>query len=242
MTRNFKMIACKVLLRELYSLAYNCPNAVDITWLRQKLHETPDRLRQEVQGIIDRIDATEGDPCEAILLGYGLCSNGIVGLRSRRYPLVIPRAHDCITFLLGSKERYRQEFEGHSGGIYWYSPGWIEQCQQPSRERLENTYRDYVERFGEDNAQYLMEMEQRWMTEYHHAIYVDWPALHRPDYVRYTQECAEFLHWQCHVLPGDDSLMRALMAGQWDKERFVIVPPGSTVRPSYGPDIIQIDA
>ena len=119
MTRNFKMIACKVLLRELYSLAYNCPNAVDITWLRQKLHETPDRLRQEVQDIIDRIDATEGDPCEAILLGYGLCSNGIVGLRSRRYPLVIPRAHDCITFLLGSKERYRQEFEGHSGGIYW---------------------------------------------------------------------------------------------------------------------------
>ena len=42
---------------------------------------------------------------EAILLGYGLCSNGLVGLTARSIPLVIP-VHDCITLFLGSKEQY----------------------------------------------------------------------------------------------------------------------------------------
>ena len=59
---------------------------------------------------------------DAILIGYALCSNGVVGLTSRRIPLVIPRGHDCITLLLGSKELYRDYFDSHRG-IYWYSSG-----------------------------------------------------------------------------------------------------------------------
>jgi len=38
---------------------------------------------------------------------------------------VVPRAHDCITLLLGSKERYAKLF-GERPGTYWYSAGWLE--------------------------------------------------------------------------------------------------------------------
>jgi hypothetical protein len=83
----------------------------------------------------------------------------VVGLTSRRLPLVIPRGHDCVTLLIGSKERYREYFDTHRG-IYWYSSGWIERTLQPGRERYELTRRHYMETYGEDNAEFLMEMEQ----------------------------------------------------------------------------------
>ena len=88
-----KVIACKVLFREISLLAAHNPNFVDITWMRQGYHQTPDLLRKTVQEQIDRIDAGD-DPCtcnngmgefDAILIGYGLCSNGIAGQIGRAH-------------------------------------------------------------------------------------------------------------------------------------------------------------
>jgi hypothetical protein len=44
-----KLIACKVLFREISLLASQCGNFVDITWMRQGYHRTPDLLRSTVQ-------------------------------------------------------------------------------------------------------------------------------------------------------------------------------------------------
>ena len=142
--------------------------------------------------------------------------------------------------LLGSKERYQQVFESHNGGIYWYSPGWIEHSLQPGKERFERVYQEYLEKYGEDNAQYLMEMEQGWMREYKHAIYVEWPEQPSEEYRRYTKECADFLNWECHYELGSSSLLREFLNGEWDESKFLIVPPGQTVQPSYHDDIIKV--
>jgi len=234
-----KIIACKVLMREIYYLAYQSSNLVDILWLKQALHNEPDKLRRKLQDAIDSIEAEE-ESYDAICLGYGLCSNGIVGVKSTKYPLVVPRGHDCITLLLGSKEKYDEIFSKKNGGIYWYSPGWIEHSLQPGKERYEKIYREYAEKYGEDNAQYLMDMEQNWMKEYKNAIYIDWPQLHNDAYICYTKECADFLKWNCDIVKGSDSLLRAMLEGHWDKERFLIVPPGKVIRPTYKEDIISI--
>ena len=133
--KKYKVIACKVMMREMYHLAAQSENVIDIIWLKQALHNTPDILRESVQAAIDDVEREEED-YDAILLGYCLCSNGIVGLRSKKTPIVVPRGHDCVTMLLGSKERYREIFDGHDGGIYWYSPGWIEHSLQPGQRAL----------------------------------------------------------------------------------------------------------
>ena len=70
---------------------------------------------------LSRVDETRYD---AVLLGYGLCSNGLVGMGARSIPLVVPRAHDCITLFLGSKERYLQYFQDNPG-VYFMTSGWI---------------------------------------------------------------------------------------------------------------------
>jgi len=130
-TLRLQLIVCKVLQREAYYCAARSPNVVDIVLMEQGLHDTPDRLREEVQKALRQTRDIQDRPFDASLLGYGLCSNGTVGLTAE-IPVVIPRGHDCITLLLGAKERYQQYFDSHRG-IYWYSPGWIESGKQPGR-------------------------------------------------------------------------------------------------------------
>jgi len=237
--KNYKVIACKVMMREMYHLAANSKNKIDILWLKQALHNTPDILRDSVQKAIDDVESEE-EKYDAILLGYCLCSNGIVGVRSKKTPIVVPRGHDCVTMLLGSKERYREIFDSHKGGIYWYSPGWIEQSLQPSRSRYEQNLKEYTEKYGEDNAKYLMEMEQDWMREYNCALYVDWNCVSCSHHEDYTKECADYLGWEYRKEEGSSELVRDMFHGAWDGERFLVVPPEKTIKASYDARVIEV--
>lgn len=237
--KKFKVLACKVLMRELYLLAAHSQHIIDIKWLEQQLHNTPEKLRAQLQKEIHEVE-DENETYDAILLGYGLCSNGIQGLRSHKTPLIVPRGHDCMTLLLGSKERYQKLFDQYSGGIYWYSPGWIEHCSQPGRERYEKTYQEYLDKYGEDNAQYLMEMEQNWMQEYHCAMYVGWPEIPSQQYRQYTKECADYLQWEFHQEEGSSSLMHEMLEGNWNRNQFLIVQPGMEIIPTNDDTIIGV--
>ena len=105
--KRFQFIVCKVMQREAYFCAAKSKNIVDVVLMDQGLHNEPDKLRAEVQKALDKTTDIQGRPYDASLLGYGLCSNGIVGL-SAKIPIVVPRGHDCVTLLLGSKEKYRE--------------------------------------------------------------------------------------------------------------------------------------
>lgn len=222
-----QLIACKVLQREAYFCAARSHNLVDIRLMEQGLHDEPDRLRIEVQKALETTSDIQGRPFDATLLGYGLCSNGIVGL-SAEIPIVVPRGHDCITLLLGSKERYQEYFDSHRG-VYWYSGGWIESGSQPSKERYETLLEEYKQKYGEDNAQYLIEVEQTWMKEYGWATYVDWGLGGSESFKEYTKVCAEFLDWDYDELKGDPGLMQRMVDGQWSDEEFLVVKPGQKI-------------
>jgi len=226
-TLRLQLIVCKVLQREAYYCAARSPNVVDIVLMEQGLHDTPDRLRQEVQKALQQTRDIQDRPFDASLLGYGLCSNGTVDLTAE-IPVVIPRGHDCITLLLGGKERYQEYFDSHRG-VYWYSPGWIESGKQPSRQRYELLLAEYTEKYGADNAEYLMEVEQTWMKEYNWATYVDWGLVDSDDYRAYTKECADFLGWNYDELPGDAGLMQRFVDGVWSDEEFLVVEPGQRI-------------
>lgn len=225
--KRFQLIVCKVLQREAYFCAARSPNVVDVVLMEQGLHDEPDRLRADVQKALERACDVQSRPYDASLLGYGLCSNGIVGL-SAKIPLVVPRGHDCITLLLGSKDRYREYFDSHRG-VYWYSPGWIESGKQPSEQRYEMLVAEYQRKYGPDNAQYLMEAEQTWIREYNWATYVDWGFTESSQYRKYTKQCAEFLGWNYEEIKGDPGLMQRFLDGTWDSCEFLVVEPGERI-------------
>ena len=222
-----QFIACKVLQKEAYLCAARSKNTVDVVLMEQALHLYPDKLRNEVQKSLDRTSDIQGRGYDASLLGYGLCSNGITGL-SAKIPIVVPRGHDCITLLLGSKEKYREYFDSHRG-VYWYSPGWIETSTQPGKERYERTLREYKEKYGDDNAEYLMNMEQNWMKEYSWATYIDWGFTNSQEDKEYTRHCAEYLGWKYDELKGDQGLMQRFVDGVWNENEFLIIRPGEKI-------------
>jgi hypothetical protein len=219
----FQFIVCKVMQKEAYFCAARSKNIIDIVLMPQGLHTEPDKLRREVQKALGRTCDVQGHPYDASLLGYGLCSNGIVGL-SAKIPIVVPRGHDCITLLLGCSNKYQEYFNSHRG-VYWFSPGWIETDTQPGKERLQLTLKEYIEKYGEDNAKYLMQAEQNWMAEYNWATYIDWGFANSDEDKRYTKRCAEFLHWKYDELKGDSGLMQRLVDSRWDDKEFLIVQP-----------------
>lgn len=242
---NLKVIACRVMSREISHIAATHPNLIDVTYLRQGYHNTPDILQKTLQDEIDNIESGN-DPhtidfkyntLDAILLGYGLCSNGIVGIKSSKFPLVIPKGHDCITLFLGTKERYRDYFDSHRG-VYWYTKGWLENTLMPSQNKYEELYNEYVLLYGEDNADYLMDMDQGWYKEYEWATFIDWPRLDNTAAIEYSRECAKHLKWNFDVVQGDDSLLYDFLGGNWDPDRFLVVPPGKEIIPTYDENVI----
>ena len=244
-----KILACKVLYRELSYLSALCPYLLDVTYMRQGLHNTPESLRSELQKEIDAIDldqdihtGTEDScgPIDAILLAYGLCSNGVCGLSSKKYPLVVPRAHDCNTLFLGSKERYREYFDTYNG-IYWYTPGWLENAPMPSETMTDRLMQLYTELYGEDNAEYLVDLELGWYKKYTTGAYIRWKELPFPQYEAYTKRCTQYLNWTFRLFEGSSELLREFLSGSWDEERFLVVPPGRKIAPSFDERILCVE-
>ncbi len=233
----YKIIACHVLWRELCYFASMSKNVFDFQFLKHGLHGTPDLLRRELQAAID---AADNDNFSALLIGYGLCSNGIAGIVAHKTRLVVVRGHDCMTHLLGSKEGYQCYFDAHPG-TYWYSPGWIGNGGMPGQERYETTYKEYLEKYGEDNAQYLMEMEQGWFKDYRNAAYVDLGFCDNEQYKHYTKTCAEWLKWNYDELQGDPRLLKNLMDGSWGSDDFLVVEPGQRIAASFDEQIIKAE-
>jgi len=152
----YHVVACRVIEDELKAAAAASPAAVIFTWLEQGLHNEPDRLREAVQQAIDDAEEAPGD---AVVLGYGLCSRGVEGVRTRTRPLVVARAHDCITLLLGCRHRYADYVATHPG-TYWYSPGWNRCHTPPGPQRRAELLDRYTREYGADTAAYLVEVEQ----------------------------------------------------------------------------------
>jgi len=220
-------ICCAVLEDEVRHFAAGLPQVRDIVILPQGLHNEPQRLRRELQAAVDGAEARP--EITAIALAYGSCGRGVEGIRHDRCPLVIARAHDCVTLLLGDKDRYAAYLRDHPG-TYWYSPGWIKCAVAPGPDRTETLRREYTAKFGPEEAAYLMEVEQQWMANYNRATYVGLGLGETDKDVAYTRHCADCLKWNFDRVRGDPALLTDLLAGRWDEGRFLVVPPGHAIQ------------
>ena len=237
-----KILACKIIERELATVAADCPNILDISTIRQKYHVTPRKLNALLQEEIDRIDSGE-DPhsdegeFDAIVVGYGLCSNTIAGLTSKKYRLVIPRAHDCITFFLGGKEKYAEIYLKHPG-TFFYSRAWAEILPDQSEDMLKRKYEEYMQKYqDEDTVDYLMDIEREMLKNYSALLYVTCPGSREEEQKSTVAALAGARGWKYSETEGSMKLMQKMVDGDWDSDEFLIVEPGRTVQ-STGDDRI----
>lgn len=225
-----RVIACDVLFREFSLCAATSSTVVDASYLKKGLHEKPAELREALQREIDAVPEGEYD---AIALLYGLCGKATEGLKARHTRLVIPKTHDCIALFLGSSAEYLRGFRQHPGTYYYTSGAWerggsIGVDVSSSSAAKDAKLIEYVEKYGEDNAKYLLEMEDSWLTHYTRAAYIDFPGLDFPEYSERTRGVAAEKGLDYVELPGSYDLVRGLIEGPWG-DGFLVVDPGCEV-------------
>ncbi len=236
--RKFRFIGCEIIYREACFLAATGANRVDVEFLLKGLHDLPRAdMQAKVQSVIDAVDPSAG--YEAILLGYARCNDGLAGITARDIPLVIPRAHDCITFFFGSRASYSKYFDSHPG-TYFLTTGWNERNKfgesgysTPAYGRqgvmaalgLTEPYEDMVAKYGKENADFIIESLGGWQKNYSRSLYLTMGVCDETAYIERGRQEAQERNWQYEVRPGDWSILKKLFTGAWDDD-FVIVPPG----------------
>ncbi len=206
------------------------------------MHDHPHSLREKIQ---KEIDACEGLGYDAILLVYGLCGRATDGLMARETPLVIPRAHDCITLLLGSRNAYLQQQNDHPG-TYWYSQDYLERSARygqsmalgsASSDDRQTLYNQYVEKYGRENADYLIEIMDSWQKHYERAVLIETEFGVSAEILARAKAHTEQQGWRLEKMPGDLRIVKKLINGEWDQD-FLIVPPRQRIQMQNDEDII----
>jgi len=84
-----------------------------------------------------------------------------------------------------------------------------------------------------------MESEQAWFKSYSQATYVDIGVGVTEKDIEYTKGCAEWLNWSFDHQHGDPLLIRELLTGPWDDERFLVLEPGETLKMTADENVIR---
>ena len=249
-SKKLKFIGCEIIRREACYLAARSPHRVYVELLVKGLHdlETPEMLA-ELQRAVDSVDPP--DAFDAVILGYARCNDGLVGLTARDIPLVIPRAHDCITFFFGSREAYKEHFDAFPG-TYYMTTGWTEcgsdgELTRPANDSkgvmaklgLTDSYEQMVEKYGKDNADFIRQTLGDWKKNYSKMLYMEMGICDEGAYIEHARRLADERDWRFELRKGDWTLLEKLFYGQWDDD-FVIVDPGRSVAARNDEKILDV--
>ena len=241
---NLKLISCNVFQREASWCIARSPHVIDVEYTELGEHARSAGLRQLIQS---RINATEhsGKKYDAILLLFGLCGNATVGLQARRTPLVIPRAHDCCTILLGSRAKFTEHF-GTAPSTPFSSAGYIERGNYFLRTSDEGEasvemgdgYKVLVEKYGEEDAIYIwQEMHPEHGEQ--KAVFIDLPQTSHLGYAAEFKAKAAAAGKLAGQLTGDIRLIANLLNGEWDPKEYLRVPPAGAIEGVYDWDEVM---
>ena len=146
----------------------------------------------------------------------------------------------------GSREAYSQYFD-ENPGTYYLTTGWIERgdydpsgktMQQQSlpgdqagvleKLGLGDSYEVMVEKYGKDNADYILESMGNWRDHYSKVLYLKMGVCDETRFIATAEERAAENDWELEVRDGDPNLLGKMFDGRWDDD-FLVVQPGQTI-------------
>ena len=241
---NFKLISCEVFKRELLDCIYKTKNSIDAEFIAKGIH---DLHREGMQKrIVKSIQQADEKGFDAILLGYGLCNTWIYGLSAKKTPLVIPRSHDCIGILMGSKRKYLDYFFNNPG-TYFQSVGWMDNTDNDESIKKKSLQRLYgmdipkdelIANYGENNAQYLIDAMVQ-TKHYSNIVFIETGIDPKGLYSKRVQEKAINKRWSFDKVTGSKKLLQKLINGNWPNSEFLYIQPGAVVQQSIDDDLIH---
>ena len=195
---------------------------IEFNFLDYGLHAVPKKLNQAVQESIDKIEQPS-----LILLGYGLCGNGLNNIRSGKHTLVIPKADDCIAIFMGSRDKYLEVFS-ENPGTYYLTKGWLESGSDPLGE-----YEQSLAKYGKESADWIMNQQYQ---HYKRLIFIAHRQEDLDEYRPRALKVAEYCQqWgvEYEEMLGSEDILRQLaeIAGIQEQisNQFILVPPHETL-------------
>ena len=226
------VLACQV-MRDMLPDLLPADWQAEIILMDYGLHRVPAKMTGALQEVLDDVSIPS-----LVVLGYGLCGNGLRGLKSGRHTLLVPRTDDCIALLLGSYQAYSQEFAAVPG-TYYLSKGWLESGSQPLSE-----YQELAVKYGPQEADWLMD------TQYQHYERLMLVAHNQEDLDHYRPQAMEVARycqrWNMRYEErlGSDAYVRRLVElaaklarggrlDESDQRDFLLIPAGDEIRQDY---------
>lgn len=240
-----RCLSCKALARIVYRFAATSPHIVDVELFEIGLHNEPETLNKTLQ---DRLNAVEAEKYDVIVMGYGLCGKALEGIFAPAgLPVIIPRAHDCITLFLGSRNRYQAEFEENTG-TYWYSADYIERNSDSNQSMslgvdtlgsAGSNYDEMVEKYGRENADYLIEVMGGWQQHYNRAAYLAYDFYQSDTAENQAKNDARENEWRFDQVAVNLILIKQLLYGEWEQGDFLRLEPGQKLVMSNDMGVIR---
>jgi len=211
-----KVLACATVIEEMLPLM---PPGMTHQVLDFGLHVNPESLKAALQQAIDCAAAATTPKVGTIILGYGLCSMAVVGLRAEGCTLVVPRVDDCIAIFLGSGDAYRAQHYSEPG-TYYLTKGWIEAGDVPFAD-----YDRLVERYGEERAEWVL---REMLKNYTRLALINTGQYEMDHYRTYSRRTAARFDLRYEEIPGSNALIKKMLYGPWDGD-FLITRPGQEI-------------
>jgi len=205
------IIACQTVLSELAPLL---PEEGCLA-VEPGLHLHPDKLKAALQAALDG----QSRETERVVLGFGLCSKAVLGLRAERCRLVVPKVDDCVGLFLGSRDRHRHE-AGLEPGTYYLTRGWIE-----AGITLLDEAAEMEKRHGKKKTEMIL---RAMLKNYTRLAYINTGLGEQEAYRRYARRAAARLKLRYEEIQGDPGLLEKMILGPHDNG-FIVVPPGQAI-------------
>lgn len=224
MTQNSKksyIIACGVLKSDLQKAAQKLGINADFKFLESALHDTPEKLKSELQQAIAAVSPEQYD---RIILGYGICGQGTDGITAGKVPMTIPQIHDCISLFLGSIAKYKEQFE-RCPGTYYFTAGWLEKGSSPDniRQWLLKSCPGHSEK---EIAELMDEFFSGWQKNYTRAVFIETGADNDDACRKLAQTTAEKYGWKYEELAGSTKFFEKLLLAEKNDNEILLVPAG----------------
>ncbi|HWR05565.1 DUF1638 domain-containing protein [Sporomusa sp.] len=211
------IITCRTIQAEVDKAIQQTDCRFPVIYLESALHNEPDKLRSVLQEALSRASNVD-----QVLLVMGYCGNAILGLKPAGFRLVVPRADDCLTMLLGSQQK-RTEVQ-RTMPTYFFSSGWLASWEQMERTTFEE-YERTIKRYGKEKADKILRIT---FKHYKRVGVIDTGEFPLDELMAKAQVHADFLNLKCEAIPGTLGYLKKFLTGPWDND-FIVIDSGETI-------------
>jgi len=204
-----KIIACEVMKEEL--LAIKVVGPVEYEFISMGLHLYPQKLHKELQRILDHSLGYA-----KIILAFGLCGGATRDLKVADSTLIIPRVHDCLPILLGSKSAYEQ-LSQQERGTFYLSCGWM-----ITEKNILSEHQRVCAKYGEKKAKSIL---ARMYDSYKKVLFIHTGCNEECTMIQESRDIAELLDLTYSEVQGEDTYLQKLVNGPWNEEEFAHIAP-----------------